>query len=306
MASSGKQTRPWVYTLNRGLAQLVPLSFGYWLSAPISDIFYRLWASKRETAIRNHARILGLRLDDPIVEQAAHRTFRHFGRYIVELLSVQGWSLEAMSDRIDIEGEERFAEAMALGRGVIFTGAHMGSIEVASTLVLLKGFQITSVAEQIGPKIMMDWLTACRAEMGVELLPAAGSGITVVRRLRRGGMVALVVDMGVTGGDGVSVEFLGHETVFPGGPARLARISGAPIIFGWAARRPHGRYLAHISAPILSDRGLSPEEDARQVTRRIVAEFEQAVRRYPEQWYVFREIWPEGEQALPRHRAASA
>ncbi|MDO8611336.1 MAG: lysophospholipid acyltransferase family protein [Dehalococcoidia bacterium] len=294
MASNGKQTRPWIYTLNRGLAQLVPLSFGYWLSVPISDIFYLLWGRKRETARRNHARILGRRLDDPIVERMAHRTFRQFGRYIVELLSVQGWSLEAMSDRIDIEGGEHFAEATALGKGIIFTGAHMGSIEVASALVLLKGFQISSVAEQLNPKILMDWLTACRAEMGVELLPAAGAGMTLVRRLRRSGMVALVVDMGVTGGDGVTVEFLGHETVFPAGPARLARISGAPIIFGWAARLRRGRYLAHVSPPILSDRGLSPEEDARQVTRRIVAEFEQAVRRYPEQWYVFREMWLDG------------
>src|SRR3990172_862920 len=114
MASNGKQTRPWVYTLNRGLAQLVPLSFGYWLSVPISDIFYLLWGRKRETARRNHARIIGRRLDDPIVE----------------LLSVQGWSLEAMRDRIDIEGDEHFAEATALGKGTIFTGAHMGSIEV--------------------------------------------------------------------------------------------------------------------------------------------------------------------------------
>ena len=300
MASNGKQARPWVYTLNRGLAQLVPLSFGYWLSVPISDIFYLLWGSKRETARRNHARILGRRLDDPVVERAARSTFRQFGRYIVELLSVQGWSLEAMSDRIDIEGEEHFEQAMAQGKGVIFTGAHLGSIEVASTLVLLKGFQITSVAEQLKPKIMMDWLRACRAQMGVDLLPASGSGMTLVRRLRRGGMVALVVDMGVTGGDGVAVELFGHQTVFPAGPARLARISGAPIIFGWAARKPHGRFLAHVSPPILSDRGLSAEEDARQVTARIVAEFEQAVRRYPEQWYVFREMWPDGEQVLLR------
>jgi len=294
MASAGEQTRPWVYTLNRGLAQLVPLSFGYWLSVPISDIIYLLWRRKRETAMRNHARIIGRPSDDPVVERMAHRTFRHFGRYIVELLSVQGWSLEAMRDRIDIEGDQHFEEAMAHGKGIIFTGAHIGSIEVASTLVLLKGFQISSVAERLNPKIMMDWLTACRAQMGVELLPAAGSGMTLVRRLRRREMIALVVDMGVTGGDSVRVKFLGHETVFPAGPARLARISGAPIIFGWAAREPHGRFLAHISAPILSDRSLSAEEDARQITARIVAEFEQAVRRYPEQWYVFREMWPDG------------
>ena len=76
--------------------------------------------------------------------------------------------------------------------------------------------------------------------------------------------------------------------------AASARISGSPIIFGWAAREPHGRFRAHISAPILSDRSLSPEEDARQITARVVAEFERAVRRYPEQWYVFREMWPDG------------
>jgi KDO2-lipid IV(A) lauroyltransferase len=290
--ADGKRKRPWVYTLNRGLAQLVPLSFGYWLSVPISDIFYALWGSKRATARRNHARILGRPVDDPLVQHMAHRTFRHFGRYIVELLSVQGWSLDSMRERIEIEGDEHFDEAIAYGRGIIFTGAHMGSIEVASTLVLLKGFKITSVAERL-PKMLMDWLIACRAEMGVELLPAVGSGMALVRRLRRGEMVALVVDLGITNGDGLNVRFFGHETMFPMGPARLARLSGAPIVFGWAARKPGGRYVAHVSAPILSNRDLDPEEDAQQITHRIVAEFEQAVRRYPEQWYVFREMWPQ-------------
>ena len=290
--ADGKRKRPWVYTLNRGLAQLVPLSFGYWLSVPISDIFYALWGSKRATARRNHARILGRPVDDPLVQHMAHRTFRHFGRYIVELLSVQGWSLDTMRERIEIEGDEHFDEAIAYGRGIIFTGAHMGSLEVASTLVLLKGFKITSVAERL-PKMLMDWLIACRAEMGVELLPAVGSGMALVRRLRRGEMVALVVDLGITNGDGLNVRFFGHETMFPMDPARLARLSGAPIVFGWAARKPGGRYVAHVSAPILSNRDLDPEEDAQQITHRIVGEFEQAVRRYPEQWYVFREMWPE-------------
>ncbi len=296
-----KRSDPWVYALNRGLAQLVPLSFGYWLSVPISDIFYALWKSKREMARRNHARILGRPPDDPMVEHMAHRTFRHFGRYIVELLSVQGWNLDTVRDRVDIEGEEHFDEARAYGKGVIFTSAHMGSVEVASTLVLLKGFKITSVMERLNPRMLMDWVVTCRAKMGVELLPSVGSGMKLVRRLRRGEMVALVVDIGISGGDGVKVPFFGHETEFPAGPARLARLSGAPVVFGWAARKPRGRYLAHVSAPILSNRDLDPDEDARQITRRMVGEFEQAVRRYPEQWYVFRDMWPDDGWPLLDH-----
>jgi lauroyl/myristoyl acyltransferase len=283
---------PWVYTLNRGLAQLVPLPFAYWLSVPMADIFHRLWRSKREAARRNHARMLGRPLDDRLVEQMAHRTFRHFGRYIVELLSVQGWSLDNMRERVDIEGDEHFDEARAYGKGVIFTSAHMGAIEVAGTLALVNGFRITSVAERLEPRMLRDWVTTCRAKMGVELLPSTRSGMKLVRCLRRGEMVALVVDVGLTGGDGLRVRFFDHETVFPAGPARLARLSGAPIVFGWAARKPGGRYLAHVSAPILSNRELEAEEDALDITRRIVGQFEQAVRRYPTQWYVFRDMWP--------------
>jgi lauroyl/myristoyl acyltransferase len=287
-----ERTDPWVYTLNRGLAQLVPLPFGYWLSVPISDIFHRIWKSKREAAKRNHARMLGRSPDDPLVEHMAHRTFRHFGRYIVELLSVQGWSLDVMRERIEIEGDEHFDEASAYGKGVIFTSAHMGSIEVASTLALVKGFKITSVAERLEPKMLRDWVIACRSKMGIELLPTTRSGMKLVRRLRSGEMVALVVDIGVSGGDGLRVPFFDHETVFPAGPARLARLSGAPIVFGWAARKPRGRYIAHVSAPILSNRDLQADEDALEITRRIVSDFEQAVRRYPAQWYVFRDMWP--------------
>jgi lauroyl/myristoyl acyltransferase len=289
--SNGRRGDPITYVLNRGLAQLVPLPFGYWLSVPISDVFYYLWGSKRQIARRNHARILGRPVDDPLVEHLAHRTFRHFGRYIVELLSVQGWSLDVMRERTDIEGEEHFAEAEALGKGVIFTSAHMGAVEVASTLVLVKGYRITAVADRL-PKMLMEWLVACRSKMDVELLPARGSGMTLVRRLRRGEMVAMVVDLGVDTEDGLAVEFFGRETLFPAGPARLARLSGAPIVFGWAARKPGGRYVAQVSAPIVPDRSLDAEEDVLRMTQGIVAEFEKAVRRHPEQWYVFRDMWP--------------
>jgi len=167
------------------------------------------------------------------------------------------------------------------------------SMEVASSLVLLKGYKITSVAEWLRPKLLMDWILTCREKMGVTLLPAVGSGMKLVRALRRNEMVALVVDVGIANGGDVPVTFFGHETRFPVGPARLARISGAPIIFGLAARRRDGRFAAHVSAPILSDRALEADDDMRRVTQRIVDEFEGFVRRYPEQWYVFRDMWPD-------------
>ena len=284
---------PWHYVLNRGAAQLIPLSLAYRVSVAIADAFYGLWTSKRETALHNYARILGRPLDDPLVGRTARSCFRQFGRYIVELGHVQGWDTDSVMERLEMEGEEHFDEAEAHGRGVIFVSAHMGSIEVASSLVVLRGYKITSVAEDLRPRLLMDWIRTCRAKMGITLLPATGSGIRLLRALRRKEMVAFVVDIGVERVEGVPITFFGRQTVFPVGPARLARLSGAPIVFGLAARQPGGGFRAHIQPPLLSDRRLDAEEDARQLTQRIAEIFERFVRRYPDQWYAFRDMWPD-------------
>ena len=89
------------------------------------------------------------------------------------------------------------------------------------------------------------------------------------------------------------MTFFGRETMFPDGPARLARLSGAPIVFAVAARLPGGRFRAHIEPPVCSDRSLSPEEDAYCLTQRLASAFEGYVRRYTGQWYAFREMWPD-------------
>jgi KDO2-lipid IV(A) lauroyltransferase len=292
--AQNRHLESWLYPVNVALARVMPLSLAYHISLPIADLFYWLWASKREGALRNYARMLGCSPDDERVQRLARSSFRNFGKYIVELLHVQGWPT-GQFQRVTTRGDEHFDEALRHGKGVIFASAHMGSIEVGSSLVRLKGFRITSVMEQLRPKVMMDWIVTCRAKMGISLLPTVGTGRQLLRALRRGGMVALIVDVGYRDGGGVPVSFLGHPTYFPAGPARLARISRAPIVFGVAVRRPGNRFIAYASPPIFSDRTKDAEQDIRDMTQELVGIFERFVRRYPDQWYVFRDMWP-GEQ----------
>jgi len=290
----------WIYRVNVALAKAVPLSLAYHVSRPIADIFYWVWTSKREAARRNYARMLDTSPDDKRVERLTRSSFRNFGKYIVELLHVQGWSAGRLDRLVVRYGEEHFEEARRYGRGIIFASAHMGSIEVGSALVLLEGFRITSVMARLRPKLLMDWIVLCRAKMGVTLLQTAGTGRQLLRVLRRGEMVALVVDIGYRNNDGgVPVNFLGHPTYFPAGLARLARISGAPIIFGTAVRLPGNRFAAYASPPILADRSDDAEADIRNTTQRVVDIFEDFVRRYPDQWYVFRDMWPNDEADTP-------
>jgi lauroyl/myristoyl acyltransferase len=284
---------PWGYVLNRAAAPLVPFGLARRVALPFGDFAYVLWKRPRETALRNYAYVLGRGSDDPMVARVVRGCFRHFALYIAEMLHVQGWDARTVLERLEIEGEENFDEAEDREKGVIFVSAHMGSAEIAASVAVLRGYRITAVTERLQPQFVMDWAVACRAALGIRLIPVERAGISLLRALRRKEIVAFVVDAGVERGGGVPVTFFGRETMFPDGPARLARLSGAPIVLAVAARLPGGRFRAHIESPMLSDRSLSSEEDARCLTQRLASAFERYVRRYPGQWYAFREMWPE-------------
>ncbi len=297
-----RKSDPWYYVLNRGAAQLVPLDLAYRVSEPLADAFHALWRRKRETARRNYALISGRPVGDVVVRRMSRQCFREFGRYVVELLHVQGWGQDTVAERLTVEGEEHFNEAEAAGKGVIFVSAHMGSAEVAAAIAMRRGYRITSVAEELRPGLLWDWLRTCRAKMGVTLLPVSRSGIGLLRALRKKEMVALVIDAGAYRGAGVPVMFFGQQTVFPDGPARLARMSGAPLVFGLAVRKPNGRFLASVAAPVYPDRKVEAVEDVWRMTQNVASVFEGFVRRHPEQWYMFREIWPQADGHIHNER----
>ena len=282
---------PWGYVLNRAAAPLVPFGLARRIALPWGDFAFALWKRPRDAALGNYAHVLGRSSDDPIVERAARGCFRHFALYIAEMLHVQGWDTRTVLERLEIEGEEHFEEAEAQGKGIIFVSAHMGSAEIAGSAAVLRGYRITAVSERLHPTFVMDWAIACRAAMGITLIPVERAGISLLRALRRREMVAFVIDAGVERGGGVPVTFFGRETMFPDGPARLARLSGAPIVFAVAARLAGGRFRTHVEPPLVSERSLSPEEDAQCLTQRLASAFERYVRRYPGQWYAFREMW---------------
>lgn len=269
----------------------MPLSVAAKVSDRVTSVVPGLWPGKADVVRRNYATVLATTPDDPRVERLARECFRQFGLYVTEMMHVQGWDTHHVMSRLTVTGAHNFDEAQEPGRGVIFVSGHMGSAEIAASIAMLGGWRITSVTEEIGPGWLMDWAVEARRRMGITLLPADHSGIRLLRSLRHGEMVAFVVDVGVDGYEGVPVEFFGRPTTFPAGPARLARLSGAPIVFGAATREPGGRYHARIETPLFSDRARDAEDDVRTLTQQVASLFEEHVRRRPEQWYAFREIW---------------
>ncbi|MCH7617505.1 MAG: lysophospholipid acyltransferase family protein [Chloroflexi bacterium] len=294
LRSSGSFASRFLYQLNRRSAGLIPFELAQMLAIPPADAVHALWPSKRRIAAANFAQVTGLPADDPRVERLVRACFRHFGRYFAEALHLQSWDSETVLDRVAVEGEENFALAADRGRGIVFVSGHMGSTEIAASLAVLRGYQIRAVTEELSAGWLMDWIVRTRQAMGITLVSADGAGLGLIRALRRGGMVAMVIDAGIERPDSIPVQFFGRPALFPSGPARLARLTDAAIVFGLAVRRPGGLFKAYICPPLLPDRERAPDDDIARMTQELARTFEGFVRRYPAQWYAFRRIWADG------------
>jgi lauroyl/myristoyl acyltransferase len=101
--------------------------------------------------------------------------------------------------------------------------------------------------------------------------------------------------------DTVRVPFFGKDTAFPTVAAALARVSGAPIVVACVVRRrPNERFLGIVHEPIFVERTRIALNDVQRATEQIVADIERFVSSWPEQWYIFRPMWPpEEEGAAP-------
>jgi lauroyl/myristoyl acyltransferase len=56
-------------------------------------------------------------------------------------------------------------------------------------------------------------------------------------------------------------------------------------------RLPDDSFLLRIEKPILTESTGDKERDMRSVTSQFARLFESYIRRYPDQWYMFRRFW---------------
>ncbi|MGD2081926.1 MAG: lipid A biosynthesis acyltransferase [Chromatiales bacterium] len=149
-------------------------------------------------------------------------------------------------------GREALDRALALGRGLIVAGPHLGNWEIAGLRVQTLGpttilYRPPRQAGFEGP------MRRGRSAGGAQVVPIDATGIRALyRALGRGEIVGILPDQqprSVAGG--VFAPFFGVPAFTMTLLGRLARKSGAPVVYAFAERLPRaGGYRLHwVSAP---------------------------------------------------------
>lgn len=231
--------------------------------------------------------------------RVARASLANYLRYMVEFAASGNLSpAERLAVGVETPGFEGLDRGLARGRGAVVAPMHFGNWDLGATIAAARGYSLTVVGETFGDPKLDALVVGGREALGVRLVKMERVGPSLVRSLRRNEMVATLIDRPLSEG-GVRVQFFGEEVEVPVGPARLALHTGAAVGAVAFPRRGAGRI------DVLSNFDLDFEptgdnaHDVQALTQAIMTAHEEFIRRYPEQWYMFRAFWEAHASAVP-------
>lgn len=183
---------------------------------------------------------------------------------------------------------EHLERAYAGGRGAILMSGHFSNFELVGAHVAQR-FPMDFVVRPLSNPVVEEWVARLRAAAGVGTISADDGVRGVFRALRAGRGVAMLADQDARR-HGVFVPFLGRPASTALGPARVALATGAPIVTGFALRRPDGRVDVEVDPPLELPDPRAPDA-ALTITARHVERLERRVRQRPELWFWLHRRW---------------
>ncbi len=208
----------------------------------------------------------------------------NFGRAVAELFSGPEFARLAATSTVLGEGLALLDAQHRAGRPVILATAHLGNYDAARAFLIARGFRVGGFYRPMkNPGFNIHYVAAIES-IGTPLFPAGREGMAaMVRFLRAGGMLGLVVDHHIA--TGLPMPFLGVPAKTPLSAAELSLRYDAPLVPIYGIRQDDGlSFCIQIEPPI-------PPSDPRQMTEALNASIEAMVRRFPEQWFWLHRRW---------------
>ncbi len=216
-------------------AALLPLQWLHRLGAGFGRIALILSGGFRDKSVYN---LKTAGLFDPAL---LRRSAAHAGRAVFETPLIWWGSAGRLDALIQLDGRSVLEQAQAVGRGVIVLTPHLGSFEVAARAVS-RVAPITVLYKPPRLPWVRRWVEAGRSAPEVRPVAATAAGVRgLLRALKRGEFIGILPDQVPSAGEGVWAPFLGRQAYTMTLPARLAELTGAPVVLAYGERLADGR-----------------------------------------------------------------
>ena len=220
------------------LTAWLPLSVAHGLGAAVGGLMILIPNQLQRVARRNIA------LCFPDWDEAArHRLLRDYLIANGKLVGETGifWlgakrRLETLV--VEVVGEEHISQGLARGNGVILVSPHLGNWEVAG-LYWSTRYPITSLYRPPRMNALDTLMRQARQRRGAHLVPTNAQGVRALyQALGRNELIGILPDQDPREPNGAFAPFFGLPANTMTLLSRLARKTGAAVVFTYAQRLP--------------------------------------------------------------------
>jgi KDO2-lipid IV(A) lauroyltransferase len=230
--------------------------------------------------------------DDGVVDGM----FRSIARMLAAFAKLPSITRDNVHDWIQYDGLENFTGALARGRGVLVATAHFGNWELSAFTHAWMTGPMRIVVRPLDNLRLDALVEHYRALSGNRIISKRDAARDILRALKAGEAVGILIDQNTAIDEGVFVDFFGIKACAGSAFVKLAHHSGAAVVPGYALwSEKDRRYVLRFDAEI------AMTGDVQQDTQRIHAHLEQVIRRNPDQYLWVHRRWktrPPGEPPL--------
>ena len=281
----------WLVRLVLATLAAVPLSVAYRLAKVYARLLDITVPRLRRTALKN-LEMAGLAGR----ERIAAGVFDSIARLAVSFARLPQITRDNVKQWITYEGFENFENARRRGRGVLIATAHLGNWELSAFAHAYLAEPMHIVVRPLDNAKIDALVEKRRALCGNHIIEKKHAARDILRALKAGDAVGILVDQNTTPDEGVFIDFFAVKACAGSAFVKLAHRTGAAVVPGYAVWSEKDQRYALRFEPEVEMTG-----DVLQDTQRLHARLEAAIRKHPDQWLWIHRRWktrPPGEPAI--------
>ncbi|MFH1397962.1 MAG: lysophospholipid acyltransferase family protein [Candidatus Omnitrophota bacterium] len=278
-----------LYRFAQFIALSLPIKLAYRVAIFFSDIHY-LFADKDRA--RTYANLKAIFPEKPSQEIRRIRLgmFRNFAKYLVDFFRFSVVDEEFIKKNVTLVNINYLNQVLNNGKGGILLSAHLGNWELGGIAVPLLGYPTSAVALTHKHIKVNNFFVSQRENKGLKVIPLGKAVKQCLSAIASNQLIALVGDRDFSE-KGMIVDFFNKPTIFPEGPAVFHLKTGAPIIPIFMLRNQDDSFTYKLEKPIEFTPTGDRNKDVKELISLYKLIFEDYIRKYPDQWYMFRQFW---------------
>ena len=224
-------------------------------------------------------------------EHIIKKCYKNLIYYLADFIKNQSITKEELAKKITFKNEDILKEALKNGEKVILITAHYGNWELVALSMGAFFGNITGVGRALESKYLNTILMKNREQFNIQMLEKNGAMKGMIKALRKGRILGLLVDQNTADKEGVVVNFFKKKARQSHSTAILSRKFGAVIIPVFITSDDYKNYKITFYDKIEPVKSDDVNKDILELTQKQSDAMEKAIRKKPDEWFWFHKKW---------------